>query len=247
MFRFFSRQVKPELFWTTDVHSHVCPGIDDGAGTVEMAVELVGGMYDMGFRRMITTPHITDEVFPNTAESIGNSFSILTSALDQSGVGMEMDVAAEHRIDDLFYSMLRENSVRLLPGGKHILIENAWSGEPYGLDALIKNLIKEHGLIPVLAHPERYEYYHHNRDRFADLHKKGVKLQINLLSLSGHYGKEFKKTAEQLLSSGLVSFVGSDLHRQSHIVSIRKYLASSDFRKLQIQAAMIENDKAFAL
>ena len=185
MFRFFSRQVKPELFWTTDVHSHVCPGIDDGAGTVEMAVELVGGMYDMGFRRMITTPHITDEVFPNTAESIGNSFSILTSALDQSGVGMEMDVAAEHRIDDLFYSMLRENSVRLLPGGKHILIENAWSGEPYGLDALIKNLIKEHGLIPVLAHPERYEYYHHNRDRFADLHKKGVKLQINLLSLSG--------------------------------------------------------------
>lgn len=243
MFHFFTSHSKtlPELFWHTDLHSHVCPGIDDGAASPEISVQLVRAMEEIGFSRMIVTPHVTDEAFPNTPLSIAESYLSLCERCKSDGVDMSFNCSAEYRIDDLLFDMLHDKSVRPIPG-QYILVENSWFQEPYNLEGFFFSLRNDHALTPIMAHPERYHYYRHHRDRLEYLHSKGALLQINLLSLAGHYGKAEKQTAEWLLANNLVSFIGSDLHRQAHIDAIRSYLSSRDYRKLEAKASLILND-----
>ena len=241
MFGFFHTRSLPELFWHTDLHSHVCPGIDDGSPTPHRSVQLVQGMAELGFTRMIVTPHVTDETFPNTPLTISESFSRLRLACREAGLQMEFHCSAEYRIDDILYTMLRQDTVSPIPGG-YLLVENSWFQEPFGLDNFMFDLRGGKGLKPMMAHPERYGYYQRHRERLEELHASGVHLQVNLLSLAGHYGRQAKHTAEWLLTHGMVSFVGSDLHRMGHLDAIREYLCSRDYRKLEAKAHLILND-----
>ena len=231
----------PELFWHTDIHSHVCPGIDDGSPSPQMSVQLVKGMADLGFTKMVVTPHVTDETFPNTPAIIRESFSRLVRACEQAGLPMQFRCSAEYRVDDILYSMVEKNTMSPLPGG-WLLVENSWFQEPFGLEIFLFELRSGRGLKPILAHPERYPYYQHHYDRLEKLFNDGVALQINLLSLAGHYGKPIKQTAEWLLAHNMVSFVGSDLHRLGHLDVIRDYLCSRQYSKLEDKADLILND-----
>ena len=247
MFGFFHKrhdQVLPELFWHTDLHSHVCPGIDDGAQSVERSVQLVEGMAALGFTRMIVTPHVTDETFPNTPADIAASYLSLTEHCLQAGINMDFNCSAEYRVDELLKHYLETGQVRPLPGN-YLLVENSWFQEPIGIDGFLFELRSVYGLIPVMAHPERYPYYQRHRERYAELHANSILFQVNLLSLSGHYDKACRQTAEWLLEQGYVDFIGSDIHRMRHLESIRNYLCSRDYRKLEAKASLIKNDTAF--
>lgn len=244
MFNFLhinSSSTLPELFWHTDIHSHVCPGIDDGARSPEMSVQLVRGMEELGFTRMIATPHVTDESFPNTPLTIAEAYLSLCEQCKKADLKMQFSCSAEYRIDDLLFDMLKEGSVRPIPGG-YLLVENSWFQEPFNLEGFFFDLRNEHALKPIMAHPERYRYYQRNRERLQLLHSRGALIQINILSLAGHYGKAEKQTAEWLLAHDMVSFIGSDLHRTAHLDAIRNYLCSRDYRKLEAKAHLILND-----
>lgn len=245
VFNFFHSNRMPELFWHTDLHSHVCPGIDDGSPNREQSVNLVRGMWDLGFRRMIVTPHATDELFPNTPEIISVSYLRLIDAVKSAGIDMQFNYSAEYRIDELLKDYLDNGLVRPLPGGRHLLVECGWSQPPYDIDGFIYRLRDEFNLIPVLAHPERYPYYQHHPEIYEHLHNLGVMFQVNLLSLAGHYDKNCKHTAEWLLSNNLIEFIGSDLHRMSHLESLRHYFTSRDYRKLEAKQDLILNDIVF--
>lgn len=235
----------PELFWHTDLHSHVCPGIDDGSPNRERSVSLVRGMWDMGFRRMIVTPHVTDELFPNTPEVISESYLRLTDAVASAGIPMEFNYSAEYRIDELLAEYLEAGRVRPLPGNRYLLVECGWSQPPFDIEGFIYRLRNDHGLIPVLAHPERYPYYQHHPEIYERLRQCGMLFQINLLSLAGHYDKHCKQTAEYLLAHDMIEFIGSDLHRASHLESLRRYFCSRDYRRLEAKQHLILNDTAF--
>ena len=245
MFHFFHNARLPELFWHTDLHSHVCPGIDDGSPNREQSVNLVRGMWDLGFRRMIVTPHVTDELFPNTPEIISLSYLRLTDAVKNAGIPMEFNYSAEYRMDELLQDYLKNGLVRPLPGGKYILVECGWSQPPYNIDGIVYQLRNDYNLIPVLAHPERYSYYQNHTDVYRHLHDIGMLFQVNLLSLAGHYDKRCKNAAEWLLANNMVSFIGSDLHRMSHLDSLKRYFASRDYKKLEAKQELILNDTAF--
>lgn len=245
MFNFFHKKTSSRLFWSVDLHSHVCPGIDDGSPDIQTSIDLVGGMSRLGFKKMVVTPHVTEETFPNTPEIISRSFQSLKEGLRLAGMDMEMGVSAEYRADDMFRNRLSAAEVVPLPGEKYILVENAWLAEPYGLDALMFEIASVYGWIPILAHPERYVYYHSDYSRYRRLYDAGVRLQVNLLSLAGYYGKSIKKIADSLVGEGLVSFVGSDLHNERHLNAIEEYLASNEVKKLEKQAGLLMNDKAF--
>lgn len=242
MLGLFRSHTLPELFWHTDIHSHVCPGIDDGSPSPEISVRLVEGMAGLGFTSMVATPHVTDETFPNTPRTINESFTQLRHACRQAGLDMQLYCSAEYRIDDILYSMLKNDTVSPLPGG-WLLVENSWFQEPYGLDGLFFDLRGNKGLKPIMAHPERYGYYQRHRERLEQIHENKVALQINLMSLAGHYGKQARQTAEWLLANNMVSFVGSDLHTLGHLDVIRNYLCSRDYHKLEAHADDILNDK----
>lgn len=242
----FLRRKKDDirLFYFTDIHSHVCPGIDDGAQNIEKAVALVSGMADLGITHMIVTPHVTDETFPNTPDIIAESYNNLTEAVKRAGIKMQFNHSAEYRIDDLLFYLLEKRLISPLPNN-YILIENSWYQEHLKYEEILFQLQNNYGLRPILAHPERYTYYQSNPTRYSTLHDNGLLFQINLLSFAGHYGKTCKATAEWMLANNLIDFVGSDLHRLEHLEVIRKFINSKDYRKLLDKQHLIKNDSAF--
>ena len=228
----------------TDIHCHVLPGIDDGAKTVEDGADLVEMLGELGVEKILASPHVTDEVFPNTSAIIENALAELRGELKARGIGIGVSAGAENRIDDLMLTNLEKGTLRPM-ADDYVLIECPWINEPFGLDVLVKKLVEKHGLKPVLAHPERYPYYLKRPSAYDELRRMGIRFQVNLLSLSGHYGSEIRRMAEEMLDRHMVEFIGSDVHHRHHIESIRRYLASRDYRILQRNAASLLNDTLF--
>lgn len=248
MFNIFKRSkaaVEPqEFFFTTDIHCHVLPGIDDGSPDAATSVELVGRMKSWGLGRIIASPHVTNLTFPNTPETVSAAREALKKALAEAGTDIVIENSAEYRIDDLFARNLEAGTLMTLPNN-YILIENPFVREPGNLDNVIFDL-QVRGLRPILAHPERYSYYYKHPERYEALHNAGAMFQINVLSLAGGYGKEERKIAEMLIDKGLVDFVGTDLHNAAHADIIDRYLASGDYLKDRDRLkGRILNDKAF--
>lgn len=230
MFNFFSKKRQPQpLFFHTDIHCHIVPGIDDGSPDVETSVSLLEQMHSWGLNRIIASPHITFGTFENTHHTIDEAYRTLREHTDTRLPGLEISYSAENRIDDLFLKNIENGDLLTLPG-KLLLVENSYMQEPWNLDHLLFD-IQVKGYRPILVHPERYSYYHTKKGRYEAIHAGGTSFQINLLSLAGYYGKAEKKVAEQLIEKGLVDYIGTDLHRQSHVDAISAYLASKDYEK----------------
>lgn len=244
MFSLFGRQKNNDdlkLFYRTDIHSHLCPGIDDGVRSTGEAVPLLYGMEQLGIERMIVTPHVVDEIYPNSPDSIASSFALLRDAATAANISIELDYSAEYRIDELLQCRAAENALRPLSGG-YLLVENPWIQEPFNLDSVLFELQNRTGLKLILAHPERYAYYANNMRRYMSLRDKGLLFQVNLLSLAGYYGKSVKHIAEWMLDNDIVDFVGSDMHHKGHLEAIKNYIGSKDYRKLMDKSHLIKND-----
>lgn len=196
----------------TDMHSHLVPGIDDGATDLDNSLELVRQLRLLGFKRMITTPHIRPEYFPNTPETILTAFQQLRDAVQEKGIEVELSVAAEYFVDYEFMDYLKSEKL-LTFSGNRVLIETSTIAAPPNFQEIIFQLRLE-GYQPVLAHPERY--LHMDLKTFMKLKELGCEFQVNLLSLIGHYGSKVKKHAELLTQNGLVTYFGTDCHNLHH-------------------------------
>lgn len=249
MFNFFKKKnSEPEkLFFHTDMHCHLVPGIDDGQKVAEEAAALVEREMSWGVNRILCTPHITQDTFENTPEIISEAFAKLQKAVDERGLqGVSLDYSAEHRLDPYFLSELEAGHIKSFPNG-YLLVENSFIQEMWNMDQTLFDLAVK-GYKPVLAHPERYKYYYGNRKRYNQLHDSGVLFQVNLLSLAGYYGKGEKQIAEWLIENNLVDFIGTDMHNERHAEAIEAYIGSKDFRKHQAALeGRILNDTAFAV
>lgn len=225
----------------TDIHCHLVPGVDDGSQDVTTSVELLQRMHGWGIDRVFISPHVTQDRFENTPQTLAAPFAELKEAVAQAGLPVELHHHAEYRIDEFFLEQIAQNNLRTLPHDM-ILVENAYAQEPWHLDKLLFDL-RLKGLTPILAHPERYIYYSkYNRARYSQLHSTGLYFQINLLSLAGYYGKEEKQTAEWLMQQGMVEFIGTDIHKHEHADSIDAYLSSRDFQRHSKMLAEMKND-----
>lgn len=246
LFNFFrNNSSEPaKLFFHTDIHCHIVPGVDDGSPTLERSLELAGRMRGWGLSRIIATPHVTQDTFENTPEKLAEPFAALKTGIAEKGIDIDLSHSAEYRLDEFFVAQLEQGSIRPMPNN-YILVENSYIQEPWDLDKLLFDLnIK--GYRPILAHPERYVYYHDKKQRYHELHSRGTLFQVNVLSLAEHYGKAEKKVAEYLIENDLVDFLGTDLHSRHHAASIDKYLSSKDYRRhAKALENRILNDKAF--
>jgi protein-tyrosine phosphatase len=203
-----------------DMHSHLIPGIDDGSPTMEASIMLVKGMKALGYRKLITTPHIGSDIYKNTPEIIQHGLEQLNSKLAQEKVDIQVEAAAEYLMDDGFATLLTEN--RLITfGNNYVLLELPYFNLPPNLYELTFELqIK--GFKIILAHPERYLYWYNDFKKFEELKDRGIYFQLNMISLSGHYSPEVKKMAEKLTDAGMVDFLGSDLHNAYYLEVLRK-------------------------
>lgn len=242
LFDFLFRRKSAELPFQTDIHCHIIPGVDDGSPDVETSALLLERMYEMGYRRIFASPHVTQDTFENTPETIAEPTERLRAEITRRGLGIELGRHAEYRLDDFFLRQREAGKLTPMPGN-YILVENSFSQEPYDMDRVIFDL-KMEGLNPILAHPERYMYYAKgNPGRYRDLFDSGLMFQINLLSLAGRYGRTIRAVAVDMLEKGMVDFIGTDIHRESHVKLIEEYLNSRNFRHDLKLMTNLKNDE----
>ena len=205
-----------------DMHSHLIPGIDDGAPTMDHSIAMLNKFAQLGYRKVITTPHILGEVHPNTPEIILSGLEKVRIELQNLAINIEIEAAAEYYCDESLLPKIKAKNI-LSFGQNYVLMEfGMLSPSQYEGQALFD--LQVAGYVPVLAHFERYPYYHGNFEKVEELRARNIKIQVNLGSLSGHYGPGVKKMAEELIKKGLVDFLGSDCHRMEHLLMIEKYL-----------------------
>lgn len=229
MFSFFQRKnIVSDIEWLSiDVHSHLLPGIDDGAKNIDQSIYYIRCLKELGFSKLITTPHIFDDLYPNTKEIILPALAAVKARLQQDNIQIEMAAAAEYMADAQF----QPAPGLLTLHGNHILIEMSYLSETPNIDQIIFNLqIK--GYTVILAHPERYNFYKNSLDRFQHFKNMGCLLQLNLLSVLGYYGKDVKRIADYILKMKLYDFAGTDLHHDKHLNKLTSGIRSGELFRL---------------
>lgn len=222
---FFKKSIPTTYDWgiSADIHNHVLPGIDDGAKDIAQSLRLLEGLQELGFERVNPTPHIASGLYRNDRTTIGEACYLLQQSTAAAPInGMVKGFAAEYMVDDYFEQLLEEGLV-CYPNSsqsKYVLIEFSYIALPSNWHDIVFSMRRK-GYQPVLAHPERYSYAASTEllEKFADA---GCLLQLNLLSLSGYYGKEASTKARFLLKQGLYQFAGTDAHHQQHIEALKK-------------------------
>ncbi len=240
MFSIFRNKRKSVLPLMVDVHSHLLPGIDDGVKSLEQSIELIQQFYELGFSKLITTPHIIKEYYPNTPQIIREKLAEVQMAVKAKGIPVVIEAAAEYYLEDMVGKDLTKEEFILL-GPDYLLFETSYINEPAFLKDVIFNLLSM-GLKPVLAHPERYVYLQNNSSLLHELVERGALLQININSLSGYYSGAAKKLAEKIIDLKWLSFLGTDCHNQRHMNALHKTLQKSSHFKKALDLDLLNNN-----
>ena len=221
-------------FWTVDIHSHLIPGIDDGVQDTKQALICLRQLADWGIRKLITTPHVNREWYPNTIDTIRQGKIRLQTLADEHQLPLHIEVAAEYLIDESFFDLLREDALLAFGDEKYLLIETGRAWPPNNInDILLK--IQQKGYTPVLAHPERYSYYIKDRKALLSLHQMGCLFQLNWMSLAGRYGTAVQQQARYLLNEKRISFIGSDVHHPRDLADMARLFNPADLRLIHQQ------------
>ncbi len=213
-----------------DMHSHLIPGIDDGSQSIEESLDLIKKLYHLGYKKLITTPHVIGDKYNNTPETISSEFAKLETAVKNTGIPITLGYAGEYLIDDKFEERMKSGTL-LTFGKKYILIELPFIHEPENLLSLVFNL-QMNGYKVVLAHTERYSYWYGNQKKYEELHDREIYLQMNITSLTGYYSIPTKRAAEWLIDSEMISFLGTDAHNSAYLDEITKSINNKYLQKI---------------
>lgn len=231
---FFSKKktIQADLSWLhTDMHSHLLPGIDDGSPDLSSSIELIKGFADLGYKKIITTPHILWEVYPNTKQIIESKLEEVKKALAENNINIQLHAAAEYFLDDHFAAELKNKTPLLTISGNKVLVEFSMMSMPMDVQEILFQMQMQN-YQPVLAHPERYTYLMRRTEVFDELKNAGCWFQLNLLSLSRYYGESVQQLADYLLKKNYYDLAGTDLHHEKHLLLLQK-LPAARLKRLQ--------------
>ena len=222
MFSLFKKKhfLKDQLAGMVDIHNHLLPGIDDGAASVDDSIALIRKLGEMGVTDFIATPHIMNDYYPNTPETIKAALEVLKEKLQEVELReVKVRAAAEYMMDHSFLELMERGKLLTL-AENYVLVEMSYFQAPINLNEILFQL-QTRAYKPLLAHPERYAFYH-SKDlkKFEELKDRGCSFQLNLLSITGHYGRHIQETAMKLLDKGHYDFVGTDTHQMRHLDKI---------------------------
>jgi tyrosine-protein phosphatase YwqE len=229
---FRKKAINVDLSWLhADMHSHLLPGIDDGSPDIQTSVELIKGFQALGYKKIITTPHVLWEIYPNTTEIIKVKLEEVRKEISSAGIDIEFNAAAEYFIDDHFMEQLKNKTPLLTISGNMVLVEFSMVNMPMDLQEVLFEMQMQN-YQPVLAHPERYTFLSRKKEVYDQLKDAGCFFQLNLLSLSGYYGGGVQELAEYLLKKKYYDLAGTDMHHSRHLSLLQK-IPSSQIHKLQ--------------
>jgi tyrosine-protein phosphatase YwqE len=239
---FHKKSDGPAIFGSLrcDVHSHLIPGIDDGSPDLETSIRLVRGLIGLGYQKIITTPHINADIFPNNPAIIHSGEALVTEELRRQGIDILFRAAAEYLMDERFSRMLADGEPFLTLRDNLVLVELSFAVPSINLRELLFEMQLK-GWQPVLAHPERYLYFGANRKWYDQLRDAGCWFQLNLMSFAGHYGPDSRRLAEFLVKKGYVDLLGTDLHHEKHLDVLRSSEKIHKAVRELMQTGLIKN------
>ena len=221
------KELIPDGF--VDIHSHILPGIDDGAKNVEESLKMISEMKKLGFSKIIGTPHTYPGLYNNTNKIIYNSYLKIKDKIKNHNISTS--IASEYMIDNSLIEKA-ENKNLLCLKDNYVLIEFNFINESYDYkEILFKIQLNEYR--PIIAHPERYLYWFNDFKKLRELKRNGCKFQLNFLSITGYYGKKVLEMANKLIKNNMIDFVGSDFHNLNHIKQTDKKIKIQNIRKLE--------------
>lgn len=243
---FFLKKKKKNLYELisgsfVDIHSHLLPGIDDGAKNLDVTIELIKSLSELGIQNFITTPHVLGDIYPNTTRVIKEKLLEVQSELKKKKLNhIHISAAAEYMLDEQFQKLLKAGDILTLKDN-YILVEMSYFNPPINLfEVLFEIQLK--GYKPILAHPERYTFYHKDFNMYYKLKSAGCLFQLNLLSLSRHYGESVKKITHEIIDKNLYDFVGTDTHQIKHIELLKSIKLNKHVDKIE---ELISNNQKF--
>ena len=197
-----------------DVHSHILPGIDDGARSLDIALEMAQQAVDNGISHMVCTPHIHKGFFDNNYATIESTFAEFSQSVAQNNIPLSLSFAAEVRVNEFIPIWLKQNQLPFLgalDGKRVLLLEMPHSHLPQGLDALVKWLLRN-DVQPLIAHPERNRELLAEQHKFLWLQRLGCKFQATAGAITGRFGENVQSFAGSLLQKKAFHVVASDTH-----------------------------------
>lgn len=204
-----------------DLHCHWVPGVDDGVSSAEDAAALLKGLNEIGFGRVIATPHMRPGLFDNTASSLRAAFERAQRELAEAAGLPERELSSEHFFDDVVFQRLLTGEGLPYPGGAAVLLEFYDSSFPPRVERLLGQL-RERGLLPVIAHPERYRVIWERPSVLDRLLDSGAVALLDVAALVGKYGRQPQRCAERLLESESYHAACSDAHRLRDVPEVAK-------------------------
>ena len=239
MIAFFRKNSYP-LTLKVDIHSHLLPGIDDGASSEKEAIALIEELMQLGFRAAITTPHILPGYYNNNEKTIQNAYNRIKSLIPK---GFQLHWAAEYYLEDsLLEATKNDKPLLTFSSPPYLLFELPMLVPPnqHQLQMFLY-LLRRRGIYPVLAHPERYLYC--NKPWLQALKEEyQVHFQLNWSSFAGRYGEPVRKMAIEIAKELWVDFLGSDTHHSAHIDAIRQVLSRRSLAKLLLEDNPLQNN-----
>ncbi len=238
---FFSRkqQVPVSLSPEIDLHSHLIPGIDDGSKSLDESLEILQGMSALGYKKVITTPHVMADAYQNSTQTILEGLELLQKGVIKAGIEIEIRAAAEYYFDEELVARLDKGDILTIED-EYLLFETSYFSKPLNFEEIIFE-IQAKGYKALLAHPERYRYIQDPRYEFEQMKKLGIYFQLDINSLGGHYGREAKRNALLLSDWGMIDFLGSDIHRKKQVDFLKEVFVDSNYLKL-LKTNRILND-----
>lgn len=232
------KEASSPLKW--DMHNHILFGIDDGSKSLDYSLLMAEKFVRNGYSKIIATPHIMSDYYPNNREIIEEKMRLLDFSLKAHDIPLELECAAEYYMDEFFLEKVRSGGDIMSFHNKHVLVETSFMNRPVFFKQIMFE-IRTKGYTPVLAHPERYIYFQEKYEEVEELVQTGVKLQINLLSLAGYYSPNSKKLAQWLIKNGYYSFLGTDAHSTDHLDIVNEVYSSKLFNSIDFDK--VENTK----
>ena len=239
MFSFFAKKYffVDLLEGFTDFHNHILPGIDDGSPDVETSLELIKKFGEFGVTSFVHTPHVMNDYYPNTPETINNALAELQAA---QPANIKNTAAAEYMMDQSLMDKLDDEEL-LKISGNFSLVEMSFLQPPINLKEIIFKL-QNKGHVLILAHPERYGFFHDSKMRkYYDLKSRGCYFQLNMLSLTSHYGEGIQKMAFKLLENQMIDYISSDTHRMEHLEKLQNIKLKS--KEIELLKPIVEKSK----
>lgn len=229
---FSKKQILPPVdlsILKIDMHSHLIPGIDDGSKSMDDTIAMLAKFKELGYKKIITTPHIMSDFYKNTPEIILSGLKDIREELNRIGLEIEVEAAAEYYFDETLFEILAKKEFLTFSENK-VLVEFSFATPPSGHETLLFDMLTQN-YKPVIAHFERYIYFHGSVEQARYWRENGMLIQLNVNSLCGHYGLAVKKQAEALVDAGLVDLIATDCHRIEHLMILENQLSNPYLRK----------------